>query len=351
MAGDNLQFVALKTMSKPIKLRANLELGVVPTHVKFVGGLVPDENGNLPRNEAGEFVVVAEMKKLMEMSPVAITSVQVPYFGGANAVDVDAFYNEVKGLGLTLHIIMMVGGADPMSADGEDAVVAQLVEGLQTAKKFGVTTVSSTSVEEWMDPNAVRKEGADFEAAIQQLVKVHKRAYDEAGVEGSCIEAWNIEFLRGVEFTTFTDLGRIWEFAKAANAAVGKKFFKLLIDAAHCGDSDMSMEETVALISQIGAADELGMFHASALTTRGCLSTDDGWIGALLTACAKTGKLTQVFVELFHHDDIALGGLRDAVEGHGVDTTDGRTYSEAVVDGLRDVALRINNLVARGLLK
>ena len=31
-------------MSK-ITLKPNIELGVVPTHIKFVGGLVPDENG------------------------------------------------------------------------------------------------------------------------------------------------------------------------------------------------------------------------------------------------------------------------------------------------------------------
>ncbi|GAA5494823.1 hypothetical protein Rhal01_00987 [Rubritalea halochordaticola] len=338
-------------MSKEIILKANLELGVVPTHVKFVGGLVPDENGKLPRNADGEFVVVAEMKKLMEQSPVAITSVQVPYFGGADAEDVDAFYNGLKDLGLTLHIIMMVGGADPMSPEGEDAVVAQLVEGLQTAKKFGVATVSSTSLEEWMDPNASRKDGAEFDAAVKQVIKLHVRAYEEAGVAGSCVEAWNLEFLRGIEFSTFTDLGRVWEVAKGANEVIGKKFFKLLIDAAHCGDSELSIDENAALIAKIAESGEMGMFHASSPTTRGCLSTDDGWIGALLTACAKTGKLTQVFVELFNHEDDALAGLRAGVEGHGVDTTDGRTYSEAVIDGLRDVSRRINNLVARGLLK
>lgn len=337
-----------RIMSKQITLRADIELGIVPTHVKFVGGLVPDDEGRLPRARSGEFVVVEEMKRLMEASAVTITSVQVPYFGGANRDDVDALYNGLKSLGLRLHIIMMVGGADPMSADGEDVVVAQLIEGLQVAKKFGVAHVSSTSVEEWMVEGAVRKEGAELEAAVEQLVKLHKRAYDEAEVAGSCIEAWHIEFLRGTEFATFTDLGRIWQFAQAANAAVGSPFFKLLIDAAHCGDSELSMEENAHLIEQIAASDEMGMFHASSPTTRGCLSSDDGWIAALLTACAGTGKLQQVFVELFHHEDEALAGLRAAVVGHGVDTTDGRSYSVAVLDGVKDVAHRVNNLVARG---
>jgi hypothetical protein len=66
----------------------------------------------------------------------------------------------------------------------------------------------------------------------------------------------------------------------------------------------------------------------------GCLTTDDGWIGALLAAYAPTGKLKHVFVELFHHQDPALAPLRKAVKGHGVNTTDGRTYNKTVTDGV-----------------
>jgi hypothetical protein len=70
----------------------------------------------------------------------------------------------------------------------------------------------------------------------------------------------------------------------------------------------------------------------------------------LLASAAKTGQLKHAFVELFHHEDVALETLRDAVDGHGVDTTDGRSYSEVVIDGLVDVGRRLNNLKARGLL-
>ena len=100
----------------------------------------------------------------------------------------------------------------------------------------------------------------------------------------------------------------------------------------------------------MGAAGELGCFHASAMTTRGCLSTDDGWIGSLLTAVARTGTLEHVFVELFRHDDDALQALRDLDPGHGIDTTDGRDYNQCTADGLADVAHRLNNLKARGIL-
>jgi len=124
-----------------------------------------------------------------------------------------------------------------------------------------------------------------------------------------------------------------------------------MVDAAHCGNSELSIPENESLIADIADNDEMGIFHASAKTTRGCLSTDDGWIGALLAAAAKTGKLEHVFVEIFHHEDPILEGLRALDSGHGIDTTDGRTYRETVIDGLECVSRRLNNLVARGMLE
>lgn len=94
----------------------------------------------------------------------------------------------------------------------------------------------------------------------------------------------------------------------------------------------------------------MGFFHASAKTTCGCLRTDDGWIGATLSAAARTGKLETVFVEAFRHDDPALQVLRDAVPRHGVDACDGRSYTQVIIDGLVDTARRLNNLKARGFL-
>ena len=330
-------------MEKSIKLRADIELGVCPTHVKFVGGLVPGDDSKLPRNEDGA------LRALKERSPVEIHSVQISQFNGTDADDLTDLYSGLKDLGLTVYIILMVGGADPMNPADEDAVVAQLVEGIETAKKFGATQVGSTSFEEWLSGKP-RKEGADFEAAVEQVINVHQRVYEEADIANSDIEMWHLEFLRGTEFETFTDCGRAWKVAKGLNDRVGKKFFRLLIDAAHCGDGPLSLDENAKLIAEIAASGEMGMFHASAKTTRGCLSTDDGWIGALLTECAKTGKLEQVIVELFHHEDEALVPMREAIAGHGDDTLDGRSYTETVVDGLESVARRINNLVARGVL-
>ena len=338
-------------MSVTIPLKTTVELGVVPTHIKFVGGLAPDEAGRLPRGEDGILCVVTEMSQLKSTSPVRIQSAQITIFPGVDAGDTEELITELRALDLAVHLIMMVGGADPMNPADEDAVVAMLVSGIEVAKKHGITQVASTSIEEWMKPGATPKIGVAFDAAVAQNVKAHCRAYREADLANSCVKNWHIEFLRGGEFQTFTDVAKCWEFVKAANVELGTKFFKIMVDAAHCGDSTLNIPENEALIAEIAAADEMGMFHASSKTTRGCLSTDDGWIGALLTAAAKTGKLEYVFVEIFHHEDPALEGLRQLDPGHGLDTRDGRTYGETVIDGLVSVARRLNNLVLRGFLK
>ena len=337
-------------MSEKILAKSSVQLGVVPTHIKFVGGLVPDGSGKFPRGASGSLAIVETMRHLCEHSPFRPQCVQIPFFSFAEASEVEELVKNLRALDLEVHFIIMVGGANPMNPADEDSTVAQLVTSLKAAVTHGIRHVSSTSIEEWMSAGESRREGAAFDAAIAQNVRVHQRVYEEAGLAGSCVENWHIEFLRPGEFKTFTDVDRGWSVVHAANKALGKTFFKLLVDAAHCGDSGLSIEQNAALIAKIAAAGELGIFHASAKTTRGCLSTDDGWIGALLTEAARTGCLKHVFVEVFHHEDPALEALRKMDSGHGVNTCDGRTYEQLVEAGLADVAHRLNNLVVRGIL-
>ena len=337
-------------MPARITLKSNVQLGVVPTHLRFVGGLVPDESGKLPRDAAGGIRVVAGMRELCEMAPVKIGGVQISLFPGADPADLDELVHGLKALELEVDFVLMVGGVNTMDPADEDGVIAQLVPNLKAAIAHGARHVSSTSIEAWMNAGETRRDGAQLQAAIAQNVRVHLRAYQEAGLAGSCVRNWHIEFLRPGEFKTFTDLERGWAFVSAANKALGSKFFKQLVDAAHCGDSGLSLAQNEALIARIAAAGELGIFHASAKTTRGCLSTDDGWIGALLAAMASTGELRQVFVELFDHEDPALAMLRELDPGHGIDTRDGRSYTQVAADGLADVARRLNNLAARGMV-
>jgi len=326
-----------------------VRVGVCPTHLKFVGSLVPDGTGALPRDEGGETRIMAGIRRLVAGSPAPFSVVQLSVFSGTGQSDVVEVMTGIKEMGLVPEVILMIGGVDPMNPDDEDRFVALANEALGTAKSLGITSVSSTSFEEWMNTRP-RKEGAEYQAAVAQVVKAHVRAYQESELAASCVGRWQLEFLRPVEFNTFTDIGRSWDVVRGINEAIGSNFFRVLVDAAHCGDSGLSLEENKALIPQIGAAGALGCFHASAKTTRGCFSTDDGWIGALLTACAETGGLDTVIVEAFHHADEALTALRDAVPGFGLDTTDGRSYDQLVIDGFIEVTRRLNNLVARGVL-
>ena len=336
-------------MAKTIELKSDVQVGVLAAYLKFVGGLLPDENGKLPRNELGELVVVAGITRLIKVSPVKLSVIQLSYFPGLSEEDLMEMITRIRDTGLEVQFVLMVGGADPMDPKDEDAVVEMLLAGIKAAKKHNISTCSSTSIEEWMKTGATPKEGADYQAAIAQNTKVHLRVFSEGGVAHSCIKEWQIEFLRSGEFQTFTNLQKAWDVVRAMNKAVGQSFFKVLVDAAHCGDSDLSIDENIDLIQAIGEADELGLFHASAPTTRGCLSTDDGWIGALLTACVKTGKLRYALVEAFNHEDEGLTPLRAMVPGFGVDTTDGRSYEEVILDGVVDITRRLNNLVARGV--
>jgi hypothetical protein len=333
-------------MDTSLKVLPSIALGVVPTHIKFVGGLLPDQDGKFPREADGRLISVAEMDRICQLSPVRPTCTQISVFPGADEAETAEMIAGLKALGLDVHLIMMVGGANPMNPADEDAVVAQLKSSIGAALTHGAVSVSSTSIEEWMNGPV----DIDFDAAVAQNVKVHIRAAKESGLLDSSIDSWHIEFLRPGEFKTFTNLGKAWSFVRAANQQLGRNFFKLLVDAAHCGDSGLSIPENEKLIADIAAAGDLGIFHASANTTRGCLSTDDGWIGATLAAAAKTGSLETVFVELFHHEDVALGALREIEPGHGIDTLNGRTYTETVIDGLVDVTRRLNNLQARGFL-
>lgn len=330
--------------------RTSIQLGFLPTHAGFVAALVPGDEGRLPRNADGELAVLAAIEAVQKRSRVALDCVQVSIFPGTADEDLAALVEGLRVLDLQLYFVLMVGGVDPMNPADEQAFADQILPTIELAKQHGGSFVASTSIEAWMVEGDEPRQGAALEAAVEQNVQAHARIYREAGLADSPLRAWHIEFLRPGEFQTFTNVERAWSLIRAMNRDFDTPFFKLLIDTAHCGDSSLSLEENQALIARIAEAGHFGSFHASAPTTRGCLSTDDGWIGALLTACARTGCLTHVFVEAFRHDDPALAGLRALDPGHGIDTTDGRTYNELVADGIADIARRLNNLKARRIL-
>ncbi len=333
----------------PIQNTSGIKIGILGTHLGFLEALVPDDNGRLPRNSKGEFVVVAGARELIELSPVKVDLIQISAFGTTLPEETDALITSLRQLDLEPQLVMMVGGVNPMDPADEEEALAQLLVNLHAAIRNKVTQVNSTSIETWLEGTPPTNE-AEFQARVAQNIKLHLRAYHEGKLAESCIENWNIEFLRPGEFNNFTSLAKLRPILTGLNTELGQPFFKALIDAAHCGDSGLSIPENEELIAAIGKADEIGPFHCSVPTTRGCLSSDDGWVGALLTANARTGKLPSAFVELFRHDDPALEPLRKLDSGHGIDTTLGRSYTQVMVDGLIDTVRRLNNLKNRGIL-
>ena len=127
-------------------LKANIEFGVVPTHIKFVGGLVPDDNGCLPRGDDGRLLSVAELAHLKKVSSVDITAAQVPLFPGVVEKDTQDLFGGIRELGIKPHMIMMVAGGNPMNPADEDVVCEMLVAGLKAAQELNVEHVASLSL-------------------------------------------------------------------------------------------------------------------------------------------------------------------------------------------------------------
>ena len=249
-------------MAIQIKNKSKVEIGVVPTHLMFVGALAPDESGKLPRTHSGDLKIVSGMRLLCRTSPVKLNNVQVTLFPGTDAQDLDDMFKGLRALKLQVHLIMMVGGANPLNPKDEDAVVEMLNSGLAVAKKYKVKHVSSTSFEEWLAGKKLK--GKAFDNAVKQLIKLHARCYKESALEKSSVVAWHLEFLRGVEFQNFTNAAKAAKVVMGINKKIKKKFFKVMIDAAHCGDSDLSVAENEKVIKELAKADALGIFHASA---------------------------------------------------------------------------------------
>ena len=317
-----------------------IRLGVCPAHFKFADVLAPDEHGKLPRHPDGQLKILTELKQFLADSPVRLAVIPMFTFSGTQEEDLRETLAGIQSLGVTPEAILMISGADPMSPEDEDTFVAKSLEILEVAKSLSLEAVCSTTFEQWMDP-APAKTGADYDAAVAQLIKAHQRIYQEADLAHSSIKSWHMEFLRPVEFSTFTNARSAWDVVKGINEKIGTNFFRVLVDASHCGDSGLTIEDNQTVIREIAAADALGAFHASSKTTRGCLTTDEGWIDALLTTCLETGKLETVIVEAFDHTDEGLQPLRDAVPGHGIDTTKGRSYHQLIFDGLVHVEHQI----------
>ena len=131
-----------------IKNKSKVKIGVVPTHLMFVGALAPMNPANSPYR-SGDLKIVSGAPAMPHL-PGQLDTVQVTLFPGTDAKDLQDMFKGLKALKLEVHLIMMVGGANPLNPKDEDAVVGMLNSGLEVAKKYKVKHVSSTSFEEWL---------------------------------------------------------------------------------------------------------------------------------------------------------------------------------------------------------
>ena len=81
-----------------IKNKSKVKIGVVPTHLMFVGALAPDESGKLPRTRSGDLKIVSGMRLLCRTSPVKLNTVQVTLFPGTDAKDLQEMFKGLKAL-------------------------------------------------------------------------------------------------------------------------------------------------------------------------------------------------------------------------------------------------------------
>ena len=122
--------------------KSSIKLGVVSTHIKFVDGLVPDENGNMPRDAGGKIKVVSAMEQLVQRSAAKLDCVQISLFPGVTDADYAEMVQSLEQLGLEVHLILMVGGSgNPMDPADESAVVDCIVECLQAAAKHNLSLI------------------------------------------------------------------------------------------------------------------------------------------------------------------------------------------------------------------
>ena len=101
-----------------IRNKSKVEIGVVPTHLMFVGALAPDESGKLPRTRSGDLKIVSGMRLLCRTSPVKLNNVQVTLFPGTDAKDLDDMFKGFRALKLNVHLIMMGWRSQPAQPEG-----------------------------------------------------------------------------------------------------------------------------------------------------------------------------------------------------------------------------------------
>lgn len=335
-----------------------VQTGLVTTHLGFLT-MTGDPYG------CGRPHVVTGMERLTKLRPMPDGVIQFPVFpnmtDGSNNKAVDELVTGLKGMCKEIVPIIMFD-ADPHGDDGQqEQYVTTLTAGLSWAGKHGCRRACATLYEKWMSGNPRVSDSNRLKDMDNRLGKLVGAAYKKAKAAGAIPDELHAEGLRpgwrnGVvcegEFSTYTSLDRWVLGAHAINTEIGgdKPFVLVLPDAAHIGDSRMSVAEIRNWLKRM-VSDKLGgIAHASAPTTRGCLHTAKAWLKGFLELLAKEGLLHTVLTEVFYWDDALLEALRAPHIGFGKNTFNGRTPNQVVIDGMNLVDELLTEFVFQNLL-
>ena len=189
----------------------------------FVGALAPDENGNSPA--PGRAISRLLRHRLLCHLPGEAQHGAGHTLPGTDATDLQDMFKGLKALKLEVHLIMMVGGANPLNPKDEDSR-----GNAELRARSGQKVQGSPCILDLFRRMAGREETERkaFDAEVKQLIKVHARCFKECGLAKSTsnlaprISAWG-----GVP--KLHQRGQAAKVVKGINKKIKKKFFKVMI--------------------------------------------------------------------------------------------------------------------------
>lgn len=289
-------------------------------------------------NDAGTNLYQARLLEVQKESKGKCEVLCVPVFPGDLT---EAAMPKTKRIidGLKKHVkhvqLIIMLDKDPQDPNNKAHTVATLRNGFNRATELGVEHVASTSFEAWMKGTEDKKpglRGKELDETVKLLIEVHAEAVRLAKADGSKVKYLDMEYLRTIEFVTFTNAELAWRVIDGINARLGYVFVRLIDDSAHAGDSGLSVDRINEVRHKAGKAGAYGTFHLSEPTTRGRIGSGGTYAVDSLKHAGKHGSLSIVLAECFpfDHDDTDL--MRKKIPGYGKKTFEDKT--EVIVHGL-----------------
>jgi hypothetical protein len=292
------------------------------------------------KEDGGDFVYVEGLKRIQALAgDVKINAIQVPLF--PNNIDESGFpltqelFKQLREHVTTVVPILM-HTTDPLNPENRPEFEQALYNGLMKAGELGASVCSSTSFEAWMKATQEKADplsGKALEDSIGLLIDIHASVISRALADGCKVHHLDMEYLRTIEYGTFTNAEIAWKVISGINKKIrlGRSFVRLLDDSAHAGDSGLTVERINKVRALAREAGAYGTFHFSEPTTRGKLGSSSYPEEGLRDA-ARHGSLSAVFVEIFDPEGPEFDLMREHIPGFGVKTFD--DIEQAIADGI-----------------